>query len=142
MNVAEFRKQLFESNTNMQVQNTLKEAQASGISLHDLLEGTLLDGFLEKEITKFSTCEEKRLPQQRYDVRLNQDFSFNLEIFELQPDAAMPTGTEELKGNWELMHLNDEGFIVKLMSEKSGTPPNKRPFLKITHEDIGWIDKI
>lgn len=138
----EFRKQLLEDQTIDVAQQALTEAQKVGISLQDLLEGTLLNDFLGKEITKFSACKERHIPNQRYDFQLNEDFSFQLEVIQLETEAAMPTQTERMNGNWELMRLNDSEFVIKLQDhprENSVKTPN---FLRVTHEEIGWIDRI
>ena len=142
MDVMEFRRQLLEDKTADKAQNALTEAKKIGISLQDLLEGTLLNDFLGKEITKFSECDERHLPHQRYDFQLNEDFSFQLEVIQLETEAAMPTKTEKMNGNWELMRLDDDEFILKLQDTPRKNSTKTPAFLRVTHEEIEWVDRI
>ena len=142
MDVVALKKLLFESKGKDQAQYALKKAKDAGISLHNLLEGTILDGFLDKEITKFSACKTTQLPNQRYDFRLNEDFSFCMEIIELDREAAMPVGTKDVSGNWELVQLDDEAFVLKLKGEYLNRASQKEAYLKVSHQDINWVDKI
>lgn len=142
MDVVTLRKLLFERAGKAEAQHALRKAKDAGISLHNLLEGTILDGFLDKEITKFSACDITHLPNQRYDFRLNDDFSFSMEISQLDKEAAMPIETNDVSGNWELMELNDEEFVLKLNASTLASQLQEGAYLKVSHQDIGWIDKI
>jgi len=142
MDVTALRKLLFEQQEGVQAQAALTKAKASGISLHNLLEGTILNDFLEKEITKFSAAEQMHLPHQRYDFRLNEDFSFNMEVIQLHKEAAMPTTAEDLSGYWELVRLEDKEVVLKLNGRKAAKPSQKDAYIKISHENIGWFDEI
>jgi len=139
MDVDALRKRLFEGRENDWAHEALREAISAGISLYHLLEGTILNGFLDKEITKFSECSITNLPNHRYDFRLNVDFSFMMMIFQLDKDAAMPITQEEIQGHWELIRIDEEAFILKLQ----GNPIlENRSYLKVSQQSIGWLDKI
>ncbi|MGB0523182.1 MAG: hypothetical protein ACPGJS_09490 [Flammeovirgaceae bacterium] len=133
---------MFESKSAEVAQNTLRAAKRSGISLHELLKGTLLNDFLGKEITKFSACEAWNIPHQRYDFQLKDDFSFQLEVMQLENEAAMPTQSTAIQGYWELMHLNEDEFVLKLQEPLTKNTDEKTSFLKVTPQNIGWLDNI
>ena len=121
-------------------QQTLSQAKAAGYSLHQVLKGTLLDDFLNKEITKFSVCNQQQLPQKRYDFNLGEDFSYRLEIMDLDRHAAKPIKHQQWEGHWELVQLNKENVILKLKQNHGNSDLTEPRFIRISHQEIDWID--
>lgn len=142
MDVTTLKQLLFSPQEGRRAQDALTQAKSAGIPIHNLLDGTLLSCFLEKEITKFSSCSQTHLPHHRYDFRLNEDFSFSMEIMQLNENAATPSKAEDLSGSWELVHLGAEEVVIKLKGTTIVKLLNKEALLKISHENIDWIDKL